>query len=283
MLEGTTPERLHQTVLDLAALVADPTHGDETYNAYLRFMGRLRSYSVRNLLLIQAQCPQASYVASYRHWEALGRQVMRGETGIAIVRPLRRRTPRAEYGEPKGARPQQSVQWGIGYVFDAAQTTGDAPIPNYKPELPGETTHLLVAACRYARSQGIAVRRQPMMGGTNGLSKGGTVLLNASRTPSVWLQTLCHEMGHELLHHSPETRCVPRPQVEAEAESTAAVVLNGLGFATIANSAAYIREHAGRPSDILNALERIQWASRKILAGIQANLNAADVDDPLPE
>ena len=53
MLKGLTPDKLNQTVLELANLVADPDHADARYNAYLRFMARLRDYSVRNLLLIR--------------------------------------------------------------------------------------------------------------------------------------------------------------------------------------------------------------------------------------
>lgn len=283
MLTQLSMDNLQNTVLELAGLVADPSHGDSTYNAYIRFMARFRQYSLRNLLLIQCQCPEASYVASYRSWEALGRQVMRGETGIAILRPLPKRTPENRSGRAQSTQLSQAKQWGIGYVFDSSQTTGNGPIPNYKPELPGNPWPLLVAACRFAESQGISVRRQPMMGNTNGVSQGGTVLLNSSRTPSVLLQTAIHETAHELLHQADKSRPVPKPQVEAEAESVAAVVLNALGYDTITNAAAYIRGHAGTPSGILNALDSIHWASRIILAGIQSNLHAAVGDTPHPE
>jgi hypothetical protein len=46
---------------------------------------RLRGHSFANVLLIAAQRPEASLVASYEQWQALGRQVNRGERGIQII------------------------------------------------------------------------------------------------------------------------------------------------------------------------------------------------------
>jgi len=41
-----------------------------------------------NSLLILTQCPQATRVAGYRTWQTLGRQVRRGERGLAILAPV---------------------------------------------------------------------------------------------------------------------------------------------------------------------------------------------------
>ena len=40
--------------------------------AYLRFTAAFRRYSFNNVLLIAAQCPQATHVAGYRKWQQLG-------------------------------------------------------------------------------------------------------------------------------------------------------------------------------------------------------------------
>jgi hypothetical protein len=40
-----------------------------------------------NLLLIGAQATQAIRVAGFRTWQSLGRQVRKGERGIAILAP----------------------------------------------------------------------------------------------------------------------------------------------------------------------------------------------------
>jgi hypothetical protein len=59
---------------------------------YLRAMSRFRAYSLGNVLLIAAQRPDATHVAGYRTWQALGRQVKAGEHGIAILSPIVRRS-----------------------------------------------------------------------------------------------------------------------------------------------------------------------------------------------
>jgi len=43
-----------------------------------------------NLLLIGAQAPQATRVAGFGTWQSLGRQVRKGERGIAILAPRSR-------------------------------------------------------------------------------------------------------------------------------------------------------------------------------------------------
>jgi hypothetical protein len=58
---------------------------------YLETASRFHAYSVRNQCLIAAQCPTATRVAGYQAWRRLGRWVRRGQTGIAILAPIRRR------------------------------------------------------------------------------------------------------------------------------------------------------------------------------------------------
>jgi len=65
-------EALLQTLGDKVAALA--TSGE--WLAYLRFVAAFRSYR-NNVLLIAAQCPEASRVAGYRRWWRLGRQVRR--------------------------------------------------------------------------------------------------------------------------------------------------------------------------------------------------------------
>ena len=60
----------------------------EGYRRYLEAMSRFHTYSANNVMLIHTQRPEASRVASYRTWQALGRQVVKGEKGITIIRPI---------------------------------------------------------------------------------------------------------------------------------------------------------------------------------------------------
>jgi N-terminal domain of anti-restriction factor ArdC len=57
----------------------------EDWLAYLRFVAAFRRYSFFNVCLIAAQAPHATYVAGYRPWQQLGRQVRKSERTIKIL------------------------------------------------------------------------------------------------------------------------------------------------------------------------------------------------------
>src|SRR6188472_48577 len=82
-------EELHQR---LRAAVEQLESGEQ-WQAWLQFARGFHRYSFNNLLLIMAQRPDATAVASYRTWQAKGRQVRKGETAVRVLAPILRRTP----------------------------------------------------------------------------------------------------------------------------------------------------------------------------------------------
>src|SRR5919199_5568600 len=71
----------------------------EDWAAMLAVAARFHRYSSNNVLLIAAQRPDATRVAGYRSWQRLGRQVRKGERGLAILAPcLYRRGPADDDG-----------------------------------------------------------------------------------------------------------------------------------------------------------------------------------------
>jgi hypothetical protein len=54
----------------------------------LAVAARFHTYSLGNQLLIAAQNPDATRVAGFEAWKALGRHVRKGERGIAILAPM---------------------------------------------------------------------------------------------------------------------------------------------------------------------------------------------------
>jgi len=113
---------------------------------------KFHSYSLGNLLLIGAQAPQATRVAGFRTWQSLGRQVRKGERGIAILAPCTYRpkaADRTESAGPAGQEPPTTCSGGAApdaggkkqvrgfravHVFDDVQTEGDA-LPEVAPTL----------------------------------------------------------------------------------------------------------------------------------------------------
>src|SRR5689334_6847128 len=78
---GAATERLTAAY---EAIIGDPCQ----FAAYLAMLGRLHRYSPANCALIYSQCPHASTVASYRHWQREGRQVRKGERAIRLFAPI---------------------------------------------------------------------------------------------------------------------------------------------------------------------------------------------------
>src|SRR5919205_2785111 len=59
----------------------------EDFKRYLRTAATFHQYSPNNVLLILGQRPDATRVAGYKTWQALGRQVKKGEKAISIFAP----------------------------------------------------------------------------------------------------------------------------------------------------------------------------------------------------
>jgi len=108
-----------------------------------------------NLLLIGGQAPQATRVAGFRTWQSLGRQVRKGERGIAILAPCTYRPKAADRAEtagpaapagqelatvsgggvaPQGVGGKQVRGFRVVHVFALHQTEG-APLPDVAPIL----------------------------------------------------------------------------------------------------------------------------------------------------
>ena len=93
--DAARTERLDALHQHLAEQVRALRTGED-WQRWLSFAGRFHSYSFANTLLIQAARPDATAVAGYQAWKAMGRQVKRGERGIAILAPILRRPGRTE-------------------------------------------------------------------------------------------------------------------------------------------------------------------------------------------
>ena len=80
-----------------------------------------------NQLLIAAQRPDATAVAGYNAWKALGRQVNKGEKGIAILAPVLRRA-----GKDDGTGPPDQR----GRRVEGARLSDTAPPAEERPAHP---------------------------------------------------------------------------------------------------------------------------------------------------
>src|SRR3954451_22455024 len=96
LFPSAPPEWRSASVADLVTQLEGAVRGiqeSDLFRRYLAAQARFHHYSWGNVLLITAQQPDATRGASYRTCHSLERQVRRGETGIRIVVPMRRRRP----------------------------------------------------------------------------------------------------------------------------------------------------------------------------------------------
>ncbi len=256
---GMSPEqraaRLAEVHEQLAEAVAAAAT-DAGWRAWLGAAARFREYSPTNQLLILLQRPGASRVAGYRVWQGLGRQVRKGERGITILAPVRRRTTTtsttaegeestapgsplpagqssAPTGEPGGGRVGRAL---VGFtavtVFDLAQTDGD-PLPEPPPMRLAEgeaTVGLWDGLVEQVEARGFTVGGEdpaPALGVTRYATR--TVDVAPDLSPAMACHVLAHELGHIAADHETR-RDVARGVREAEADGIAHLITTAAGL-----------------------------------------------------
>lgn len=286
----------------LAEAVGD-LRSSEDWTRFLGFQSQLYDYSANNVLLIIVQyqqlyeagkvaTPVPSYVASYRKWQGLGRQVDKGQTGLAIIAPMRgthreavdadgnaRRLGRGE--SPANGDTERSTRYMRGFtiekVFAVEQTSG-VPIPD--PPAPrllaGEAPRGLgEAVLNLIESRGFTVSTVPgaeHLQGANGLTNftSKTVQVRADMDDAAMVKTVIHEAAHVLMHAPGDDRNEPmsRSHQEVEAESVAFVVARVHGMPTDEYSFPYVASWAGEdPQEVIaKTAQRVAATAKDIIA-----------------
>lgn len=220
---------------------------------FLDTMSTFHNYSFGNCMLIARQKPNATLVAGFRAWLKLGRHVKKGEKGICILAPM--------IGKKKAEDGNEEARAVFGFravhVFDVSQTEGDdLPDVNRIDGDPGEKLGRLHAT---AESFGIALSYEDDLGGADGVSRMGSIVLVRGLSPAAEFSTLAHELAHELLHKAEDRKTLSKAVKELEAESVAYVVSKAAGLDNALKHASdYIQGHKGNEEQLAKSLERIQ-------------------------
>nr|WP_181716216.1 ArdC-like ssDNA-binding domain-containing protein [Cryobacterium sp.]QJS06018.1 hypothetical protein [Cryobacterium sp.] len=247
-----SPEERRAEAEALQATIAEQVEElreSETWARFLMFAQSFHRYSLGNLLLIFAQCPEASHVAGYRTWQKLNRQVRKGETGIRIFggRDVRETVENEKTGEEEE---QRRVRFFPVSVFELGQTDlideeeGDPA--KLAQQLTGDDpAGILDAVTDYLTGKGWTVEREKIAGAANGFTTiDGTqrVVIDADLSPAQAAKTALHEAAHVLLHAEEEHAeyVEHRGIKETEAESVAYVVAGILGLDTSDYSVGYV-------------------------------------------
>ena len=279
---------LHEQISDgVAALVES-----EGWRAMLDTAAKFHSYSLGNLLLIALQSPQATRIAGFHSWQSLGRQVRKGERGIAILAPCTYRPKAADQAEPAApAGPEPATTSGGGAVADAGgkqvrgfrvvhvfalhQTEG-APLPEVAPSLlVGQApAGLWEALEEQVLGHGYTVHRGDT-GRANGWTDptSHTVRVSSGVDDAQAVKTLIHELAHLEAGHVADlpTYATCRGRCEVEAESVAYVVATAQGMHASGYSFAYVAGWAGGDLSVVRqAADTVTQTARRILTPLDA-------------
>ncbi len=247
------------------------------WERWLRFRARFHRYSFHNQLLILRQFPEASQVAGYRAWQGLGRQVRRGERGMAIIAPVALKRPQGAEAERLRDLELPLLTYRIARVFDVSQTDGPelpAPVGEMPSEAPPDTLERLLAL---VPSLGFTVEFTDLRSGRRGDCSHALRRIRVDRrlSPGPKVKTLGHELAHAILHGPEFTG--GRELAELEAESVAYVVCQQLGLDSSAYSFGYVASWAGSGPV---ASRQISRSGQRILRAAAEISRDGDVPSP---
>jgi antirestriction protein ArdC len=194
------------------------------------------------------QRPSATRVAGFNAWKQLGRQVRKGERGIAILAPLvyRRRLRDAEYDKPEGdeaeggAADDRIAGFRTAYIFDLSQTEG-RPLPTLAT-VRGQPGMYLQRLRNLVTSRAIRLTYTARIAPAYGVSVRGEIMLLPSLPEADEFSTLVHELAHSAIHVPADAEIPSRAVRETEAEAVAHVVCHAIGLDTNDASSDYVAE-----------------------------------------
>lgn len=258
---------------------------DEEWLSYLDTMSKFHKYSMNNTLLIMLQRPDATRVGSYKLWQSLGRQVRKGEKGIAIFAPMRKSLPATDKdgnpildGKGKPVREVRNAGYTTASVFDISQTDGpelpsiqtslsETPPPGFKDDLEAAIV-----------AEGFTVSYEELKGGLNGYTSAdgsNRVVIRKGLSEGSEAAVLAHELGHIKAGHLERREEYhtghngQRGNMEVEAESIAYVLCRANGMQTVGDTAGtYIKGWSLRdPEALRKSGETVANATKALLTG----------------
>jgi hypothetical protein len=263
--------QIESRIKELATRAEEAKTSDEV-TQYLGFLSRFHRYSLHNTMAIWIHCPNATHVAGYKAWQKLGRQVLKGQTGIPIFAPCTQAVPDGHDEDEKKTR--RVIGYKIVYVFDVSQTEGK-PLPQAPIVAQGDGRELLPVMEGIASDLGIELEYTSMSGSHHGTSYGGSIEVDSGLDDAGKASVIAHELAHELLHKGPDRMLLSSRQRETEAESTAYVVCTHFGLDSAAPN--YLALWDAQPEQIVQAFQRIRDVAASLIDMIETKLIVEEV------
>lgn len=236
----------------MEAALTGPSKSGDAYN-------RVHQYSFLNRQFLMAQgCPPEP-VTSFKGWQAIGRQVLKGSRAFAVIRPI---TVKLDELDDQGQQKTMTRFKPVRGAFPVSMTEGE-PLPEYEPP----TWSVERALGKLAISR---VPFEAIDNATQGYSYDRNVAVSPiAKYP---FKTLLHEVHHVTLGHTAAIAAGElehRGLAEFQAESGAYLTLHELDADDQFDAAAsrhYIQTwlRGQRPSDY--AIRAVFRSTEEVLA-----------------
>ncbi len=291
----TEAEREQRRAADRAFIqqAVDALRSSEGWQRWLSTRRHFHSYSLRNQLLIAMQKPDATRVAGFKAWLALGYCVRRGETARRIYAPCPPSKAKLQAWRDAGADPAAKPRtfFRLTTVFDRSQVdelpppAEPAPLdPPTAAEIDGtELAPWLEPLTALAAEVGSTVAFEPIASGADGFYGLTTkaIVVEAAHPANRQVKTLVHELAHALVRAD---RQDDDPELDAAAEelvaeTTAYSVCSSSGIDPGEFSISYLAGWSERTpiATIERTAALIDRLSRRIENAV-ANVNPAQSD-----
>lgn len=278
-------EQWKQELLQKAETQLEEMSDSESFKKYLNTLAKFPNYSVNNVLLIQAQNPQATIVSGYKDWQKkFNRHVNKGAKALYITAPIIK--PLNEEEKKKYNTTEDKAIVGYRYVpvFDIANTTGEPVLTAHdfiSNEYTTEQTEIfctdkLTKVSEYINKEyGISIHIKALDKNIGGYyrPKEHTIALNSLNSRTEQLKTLFHEFAHSQLHNTKALKELDEPLTrahkEAQAESVAYLSMQTMGIDTSGYSVGYISTWAQDKDLMKQSLQEIKKVFNQTLEVIE--------------
>ena len=245
----------------------------DKYKDYLRFLSRFHRYSAGNCLLIAAQCPEATFVASYTGWQKQKRQVVKNAKSIKILAPHTYK----EETDTEGDEENVKTGFHCASVFDISQTYSPSGDP-----VPSPVRILSDSVCNFDNLLNILLHKvspvpvsfETINGEANGYFSHteNRIVIKEDLPELQTIKTLIHEIAHSILHaKGSDGEKSDRETKEVQAESIAYCVCEALGLDVSDYSFGYIATWSKDRSlpELRASLDTIRTVSDKLISEIE--------------
>jgi len=244
-------ERVKELVSVLDEGVRNFEYSPEEFKALLEMKALMPNYSFKNIMVAKTQFPNASYIASFKRWNELGRNIKLGSKAIRIFKP--------KFIKVKDEQGNETGETQLGGfitvpVFALEQTEGDPlPIDKVIIKLEGDSEaarEIIEYAEQIAEEDNCPITYGDAQGANGYYSRANhEIVVSDTLSVNHRCKTLVHELVHSKVHRYDTTSSTSEKEVVAE--GTAFIVCSFFGLDTSDYSFRYVNSWSKNDPDAL--------------------------------